>query len=364
MVQQRTSVQLESSAVFSKTFSNAYTVLVLSTLAGMLLVVGLWAIGIGAVPISLKDVVSILGNKLGLIESHYSEQQAVILTVIRLPRVILGMLVGAVLGIAGASMQGIFRNPLADPGLMGISSGASLFAVASIVLELQFALPFDPSYSLYRLSAMAFVGACLSTFIVYHLSKIDGKPQISTMLLTGIALNALAGAITGLLTYAATDAQLRSIQFWSLGSVGGATWQNLQLAFPLLLLPVVGLSIQGKALNAFVLGEDQAEHLGINTTVLKKRIVVLSTLGVGVSVALCGSIGFIGLLIPHLTRLVVGANHRLVLPASALGGSIILTLADLLARTLVAPTELPLGIITALLGTPVFIWMLLQNRTR
>ncbi len=363
MVQQRKQVRIEQASAPQKQLSGAYTSIVLSILAGILVLVGCWATGVGAVPISIPEVINIVGNKLGFIKSTYSEQQAIILTVIRLPRVILGILVGAVLGIAGASMQGIFRNPLADPGLMGVSSGASMFAVASIVLEVQLALPFDEAYSLYRLSAMAFVGACLSTFVVYNLAKTEGKPLISTMLLVGIAINALAGAITGLLTYVATDAQLRSIQFWSLGSVGGATWQNLQLAFPLLLLPIVGLSVQGKALNAFVLGEDQAEYLGINTTALKKRVVIFSTLGVGVSVALCGSIGFIGLLIPHIMRLLVGANHRLVLPASALGGSIVLTLADLLARTLVAPAELPLGIITALLGTPVFIWMLLQNRT-
>jgi iron complex transport system permease protein len=328
-----------------------------------LLAVVVWSVGVGAMTIAVPDVITILLRQLGLSSQAVEPQQEAVLTIIRLPRVLLGVLIGAVLGVSGASLQGLFRNPLADPGLIGISSGASLFAVLTIMFQVNLAQSIPPQLGLYMLSIAAFVGATITTFLVYQLSRQGGKAVVSTMLLAGIAINALSGALTGLMTYLADDAQLRSITFWGLGSLGGATWETITVAAPFLLLPVLLLPRLGKALNAFALGESQAGHLGVNATQLKRWVILLSTLGVGVAVAISGVIGFVGLVIPHLIRMMAGADHRRVLPASALLGAIILTLADLLSRTIVAPAELPIGIITAMLGTPLFLYILITSKS-
>ena len=332
-------------------------------LTGLLVAVVIGSVGIGAMHIATSDVMTILLKQLGWPGATAEPQQEAVLLAIRLPRVLLGVLVGAVLGVSGAAMQGLFRNPLADPGLIGISSGASLFAVVTIVLQVKLAarLPFQAG--LYSLSLAAFAGAALTTLLVYRLSRQHGKAVVATMLLAGIAVNALSGALTGLMTYLADDAQLRSITFWGLGSLGGATWEMLGVITPILLLPIGLMPRLSQSLNAFALGESQAGHLGIDAVRLKRQVILLATLGVGVSVAVAGVIGFVGLVIPHLIRLVAGADHRLVIPGSALLGAILLTGADLVARTLVAPAELPIGIITALLGTPLFLYMLVKHRT-
>lgn len=331
-------------------------------LTGLLLVIVIWSVGVGAMPIATSDVGAILLKQLGWAGALVEPQQEAVLIAIRLPRVVLGVLIGAVLGVSGAAMQGLFRNPLADPGLIGISSGASLFAVLTIVLQVKLLawLPFQPG--LYTLSLTAFVGAALTTLLVYRLSRQYGKVVVATMLLAGIAVNALSGALTGVLTYLADDAQLRSITFWGLGSLGGASWEMLGVIAPILSFPILLMPRLGKALNALALGESQAGHLGIDATGIKRQIILLATLGVGVSVAVTGVIGFVGLVVPHLIRLLAGADHRIVIPGSALLGAILLTGADLLARTLVAPAELPIGIITALLGAPLFLYMLVKNR--
>ncbi len=336
--------------------------LVLSVLSLGLVIVSMWAVGVGAVKISFSEVWNILLSQIGFERGAVEEQKETIMMVIRLPRVLMSMLVGAVLGVTGASMQGLFRNPLADPTLIGISSGATLFAVFMIVLEINFIKEFNLLAGMYSLSFAAFLGALITTVLVFQISKVEGKAVVSTMLLAGIAINALSMATTGLMTYMANDAQIRTIQFWNLGSMGGASWEALKVAGPVCLIPILLVPGLGKALNAFALGESQAGHLGINPHRLKNQVIILTTLGVGVSVALCGTIGFVGLIIPHIIRLFAGADHRLVLPASALLGAIVLTLADLVSRTIVAPAELPIGIVTAMVGTPFFIWLLIKNR--
>ncbi|MFT4033907.1 MAG: iron ABC transporter permease [Siphonobacter sp.] len=344
-------------------FSYSKTTLVLTILSILLIIVAIWAVGVGSLPISFRDVCAILAQEIGIGKANVEEQQQVILTVIRLPRVLMGILVGAVLGMTGASMQGLFRNPLADPGLIGISSGASLFAVMMVVLELKFFAGMPFVNGLYGMAIASFAGAALATLCVYQLSKLGGKVIVSTMLLAGIAVNAFAGAITGFLTFIATDAQLRTIQFWSLGSLGGATWEAVKVAATLIAIPVLLVPRLSKELNAFALGESQAEYLGIHAGRLKTKVILLTTLGVGASVAMCGTIGFIGLIIPHTIRLFGGADHRLVLPASGLLGATVLTLADLISRTVMAPAEIPIGIVTALIGTPVFVWILMKNQS-
>lgn len=283
---------------------------------------------------------------------------------IRAPRVALGMLVGAGLAMTGATIQGLFRNPLADPGLIGVSSGAALAAVSVIVLGATAFQGLSHTLGAYTLPLAAFIGSLLVTGLVYRLANVEGRTDIATMLLAGIAINALLGAATGLLTYAANDAQLRTLTFWLMGSLGSATWTQVFTALPLILLPVLILPWFAPALNAVLLGEAEAGHLGFNLERIKQVLIILVALIVGTAVALTGVIGFVGLVVPHLLRLAFGPDHRLLLPASALLGASLLLLADLIARTVVNPAELPIGIITALLGGPFFLWLLNRYRYR
>lgn len=321
----------------------------------LLLFVSAWlGLTLGAVPMPWQDVLAVLWNN--ALGSPSSTDFEAILWHIRTPRVLLGLIVGAILGLCGAAMQGLFRNPLADPGLTGISAGAALFAVLWIV--------FGPSTEFsthpFMLSWAAFVGAASCSWLVYQLAGKKKHTSPATLLLAGIAINALSGALTGLCLFVASDAQLRSIQFWTLGSLGGASWEITRIAL-LAFLPVASILPRwAKHLNAFALGQSTASHLGLPVHRLTAGILLLTTLGVGVSVAFCGAIGFVGLVIPHVVRFFVGADHRWVLPASALLGAALLTSADVLARTLVIPAELPIGIVTAIVGTPIFFSQLIR----
>ena len=294
----------------------------------------------------------------------YGQRETAVLLTIRMPRVILGLLVGAALGISGAAVQGLFRNPLASPGLIGISSGAGLAAVLVIVLGATLLEGLTQLFGRYTLPLAAFVGGALTTLLIYRLSTVNGRTQVSTMLLAGVAINALAGAAIGFMTFIATDEQLRSITFWNLGSLGGATWRSISMVAPFILLTIIMVPFLAKQLNALLLGEAEAGHLGINVETTKRITVLLVALAVGASVSVAGVIGFIGLVVPHLLRLMVGPDHRVVLPGSALLGAIILLFADLLARTIAVPAELPIGILTAVLGAPFFLWLLIKQRNR
>lgn len=333
----------------------------------LLLLVGIAIVSscIGAVRITVPELWSILTNRSGVsTAANFKPQQAAVLLNIRLPRVVLGILIGAGLGISGAVIQGLFRNPLAEPGLIGISSGATLFAVLMIVLEVGVFKTLSSAIGFYALSVAAFVGACITTALVYRLSIRNGRTVTTTLLLSGIAINALAGAFTGLLTYMATDEQLRTITFWSLGSLGGASWATVTGLLPFIAIPLIGLPFMAKSLNALALGDAQALHMGIDVRLIKRIIILLATMAVGASVAVAGMIGFIGLIIPHILRMAFTADHRLVIPGSAILGAALLTLADLMARTIVAPAELPIGILTALTGTPVFLYIIITERNK
>ncbi|WP_442589930.1 FecCD family ABC transporter permease [Pedobacter sp. AW31-3R] len=324
-----------------------------------------FSLGMGAMEIPVKEVMVILLKKAGLFSGHeVSPQFEAVIHIVRLPRVVLGILVGAGLGISGAAVQGIFRNPLAEPGLIGISAGASLIAVGIIALEVGIITGLSNLLGYYLLAFGAFAGAGLAAMVVYQISRTDGRSNVATMLLAGIAINALAGALTGLITYLANEQQLRDITFWMLGSLGGATWETVTALVPFVLVPVILLPLMGKALNAFALGEAQADHLGLKINLVKRNVVVLSTMAVGASVAVSGIIGFVGLLVPHTVRLFIGVDNKYVLPASALLGALILTLADMIARTVVSPVELPIGVITALLGTPLFLYILIKDKKK
>ena len=328
-----------------------------------LLVTIVVSVGVGALRITPYEIGLILLKSLGYSVEVDATKEAILLA-IRLPRVCLAVLIGAGLAISGAAIQGLFRNPLADPGLIGISSGASLAAVMMIVLEVKLFQTLSGVLGMYALSVVAFGGACATAFLVYRLARVAGKDVITTMLLTGIAINALSGALTGIMTYLATDEQLRTITFWSLGSLGGASWTSVGAILPFTVVALVGIPRLAKSLNLLALGESQASMLGVNLKGIKRQVIIFSTMAVGTSVAVAGIIGFVGLVVPHLIRMGAGSDHRRVLTGSALGGAIVLTLADSLARTVVAPAELPIGILTALVGTPVFLWILFRERRR
>lgn len=355
-----------SAAVIPPALSTFRRTRVRLTLGGLtLLLIGscLLGTGIGAVEIAPPQVVAILGARLGVeLPWAFDARQANVLLAIRLPRVVLGVLIGAALATAGAALQGLFRNPLADPGLIGIASGAALGATAIIVLGATLLQGLTGWLGYAALPLAAFAGGLLTTLLVYRLSLVGGRTVVMTMLLAGIAINALTGAATGLFTFVADDDQLRNITFWSLGSLGGATWRAVWVAAPLIGVAVLLLPRQARALNVFLLGEAEAGHLGIATERVKRLIIALAALAVGASVAVAGIVGFVGLIVPHLVRLLTGPDHRYVLPGSALLGGSLLVGADLVARTIVAPAELPIGIVTAILGAPFFLWLLNQAR--
>ncbi|MCC6187214.1 MAG: iron ABC transporter permease [Chitinophagaceae bacterium] len=328
----------------------------------LLIVSVVMGMGMGAVSISPLQIMAILVGKTSMNTSiQYSDVQESVLVAIRLPRVLLAVLIGSSLAISGAAMQGLFRNPLADPSLIGISSGASFAAVAAIVLGINSVGIITSVAGTYALSFVTFLGALITAVLVYRLSQSGGKTIITTMLLAGIAINSLAGAGTGLFTYAANDAQLRSITFWMLGSLGGATWSSVLGILPFTLLPVFVLPHFAKALNAFSLGEANAAHLGTNTERVKIIIVLLAALCVGASVAVAGIIGFVGLVVPHIIRLSIGPDNRYLLLLTPILGALLLVSADLAARTLFIPSELPIGIITSLIGAPFFLYMVVKE---
>lgn len=281
---------------------------------------------------------------------------------IRLPRVVLGILIGAGLAVSGAVMQGLFRNPLADPGLVGVSSGAGLGAISIIVLGSTILGPFVSLLGIYALPLAAFSGGLATTLILYRVATRHGRTSIATMLLAGIALGAMAGAFSGVLVYLADDRQLRDLTFWGLGSLAGATWTKIAAAGPIILLALFAAPFMARALNALALGEATANHLGVPVQRFKNIAIVTVAASTGASVAVSGGIGFVGIVVPHLLRLLIGPDHRYLLPASALLGASLLLLADAVSRTIVAPAELPIGIITAAVGAPFFLWILLRRR--
>lgn len=335
--------------------------LFLGLCAALLLVFWL-ALALGSVSLPLGDTLRALLHLSGVpVKVEGLEQAQLIVGQLRLPRALMGLLVGALLALCGVAMQGLFRNPLADPGLIGVSSGAALGAALAIVFGAAIGgLP--ALLSPYLLSLCAFLGGLAVTWLVYRLGRRDGQTSVATMLLAGIALTALASALIGLFSYLADDATLRSLTFWNLGSLNGASYPRL---WPLLVVGVLvaaWLPRRVDALNALLLGESEARHLGFDVERLKVELIFCTALGVGAAVAAAGMIGFIGLVVPHLLRLVVGPNHRRLLPASMLGGAILLLLADLLARLALAPAELPIGIVMALIGAPFFLYLLLRSR--
>jgi iron complex transport system permease protein len=300
----------------------------------------------GAYPISLLTLInSVLGQRsLDVVSQH-------VLLDIRLPRIALAVVAGAALGVTGAAMQALFRNPLAEPGLVGLSSGASLGAVLAIVLT---------SGGLLIIGGFAFLGALAATYLAYLLGM--RSKSVSGLLLAGIAINTIVFSLMGLMIVQASDVQLRDITFWNMGSLASATWPVLGVLSPLVLIGMGLLMSRWRVLNALLLGDQAAFHLGYNLKKIRWQLLTLVALTAGPLVAVTGGIGFVGLVVPHLVRMVLGADHRWVMPASALTGALALVLSDGVARVAMAPAEFPIGLVTSLVGGPFFIWLLLKGR--
>ncbi|KPQ06496.1 MAG: ABC-type heme uptake system permease component HmuU [Rhodobacteraceae bacterium HLUCCA12] len=330
---------------------------VLVALVVLLVAVALGSMAVGASGVSLGAVLGrlIAGQELAL-------HERVVLMDIRLPRMVMGVMVGAALAVSGAVMQGLFRNPLADPGIVGVGAGAGLGAVLAIVLGSLLPASLAALSGPHLVPIAAFLGGWGTTLVLYRVSTRQGRTSVATMLLAGIALGALAGALTGLMVYIADDQQLRDLTFWGLGSLAGASWARIAAAGPIIVLALLAAPALARALNAFTLGEAAAAHLGIAVQRMKNIAILTVAAATGAAVAVSGGIGFIGIVVPHLLRLAIGPDHRFLLPASALLGATLLLLADMIARVIVAPAELPIGIVTAVLGAPVFLWILLRRR--
>lgn len=314
--------------------------------------------GFGAYSIAPAEILGSVAHRIGLgigpVPDSLGED---VLWEIRFPRVVLAVLVGAALGCAGASMQGTFSNPLADPGIVGVSSGAVMGAAMQIVLGWSFAGTWSVTFA-------AFIGGLVTVAGVYLTSRSNGRTEVVTLILTGIAVNALVGALIGLLTYYSDDAQLRSITFWTLGSVAQATWTKVWAVAPVAFGGILVAMLYARRLDLLALGERPARHLGVDVERLRVTMLVVVAMLTAAAVAVSGIVLFIGLVVPHLVRMVAGPGHRLLLPASALGGATLLVVADLAARTIASPAEIPLGVLTSLVGSPFFFWQLRRTRSR
>lgn len=325
-------------------------------LAVLLVSFSLLSLTLGAMPVpAIESLLTVFDKLTGASFNQLEYYQQVVVWELRFPRIILAMLVGAILAQCGAVMQGLFRNPLADPGIIGVSSGAAVGAIVAIVL-----LP--DSLGPWVIPIAAFIGGLCTTLLVYSLAQSQGGTSVLVLLLAGVAISAFAGATIGFISYFADDQNLRELSLWQMGSLVSATTPQLWLAFGTLVFLAIAFQKRATALNALLLGESEARHLGISVESLKLQLIILTAIGVGIAVSCSGMIGFVGLVVPHLVRLMTGPNHHFLLPLSAVCGALLLMIADLCARLLVQPAELPVGLVTALLGAPFFLVLLLQQR--
>ncbi len=315
------------------------------------------SLGSGQYTLSPSQIVGILLHAVGIDTAWAPESTmgtGVILN-IRLPRLVLGLLVGAALAVAGVLMQAIFGNPLADAGVVGVSSGAALGAAASLTFGLS-------TLGLWTTPTLAFIGGLLAVLAVYFISRSGGRTEVVTLLLTGIAINAIAGAGLAFLTFLGTSSTREQIVFWQLGSLNGALWPNIAIVAPLVAVGTAVALFLAHRLDLFSLGERTARHLGVRVELLRIVVIVTVALLVCAAVAFAGIIGFVGLVIPHLMRMILGPAHLPLVIASMLGGALLIAIADLVARTAVPLADMPIGMITSLVGGPFFLWLLVRTR--
>jgi iron complex transport system permease protein len=333
-------------------------------LLGILLLAAVFAsAGIGALSFTPGHMIDYLGQGLGWLPlSDHDVLSRNIFLRLRLPRALLCGLTGAVLGVSGTLLQGLFRNPIVEPGLAGTSAGAALGAALVFVFGGDTASSFTAPLGSLGVPILAFAGAFGATMLVYRLSTSFRKVDVFTLLLAGIAVNAVCNAGTGILSYIARDPQARNITFWTLGTFTTASWWGAELVGVCFLACFLWVLRYGKSLNALMLGEDEAAALGIDPEKLIFRLIVVNTIMVSIATAMVGVIGFIGLVTPHILRILRSSDYAFLLPASALLGAILMELIDIIARLVIKPAELPVGIITALVGAPVFLAILLRQR--
>lgn len=327
-------------------------------LAALLLLLCLASIAAGVMSLPLsQSLLSIADQLFGLERSSLAAHERAVIWELRLPRTLLAVLVGAMLAQCGAVMQGLFRNPLADPGIIGVSSGAAVGAVLAIYLS-------PPSAVWWAVPLAAFGGGFGCSLLIYRLARSSLGTSVLVLLLAGIAVSALAGSVIGLVSYIADDTRLRDLTLWQMGSLAGADATRVWLALAAALGLALRFQRRAAALNALLLGEAEARHLGIDVERLKRELILLVALGVGLAVACAGVIGFVGLVVPHMVRTLAGPDHHSLLPLAGLGGGLLLLLADIASRLVIQPAELPVGLVTALLGAPFFILLLLQQKER
>ena len=324
--------------------------------AALLLVAIVLSFGIGPLKLPAGDVLHAIGAQLGLVEQgSLSQRDLSVVWNLRIPRALLGALVGASLAMAGVALQGLFGNPLADPGIVGVTNGAALGAVAAIVLGLT-------AFGGWTVPVAAFLGGVLSTSVIYLLARPGRGSGTATLLLVGIAIGALCSAAIGFFTYVASEAELQSLVFWQLGSLANAGWTQLLSALPVFVAGALALLALATPLDMLALGERQAQHLGLDVRRARMLLVAFSALLVGSAVAFAGSIGFVGLVVPHFVRLLAGPRHRWLLPLSGVCGALLIVVADTAARSLDPPSEIPLGLFSAALGAPFFLWLVLRRK--
>ncbi len=339
-----------------KAHSHEKKVIVLLVL-GLLLVVVV-ATALGAVTVPLNKTVEIILKDLGVVkfeQAPFSASQEAIIFFVRFPRVVVAVLVGAALALAGAVMQGMFRNPLADPGIIGISSGASLGAVLAIAWGLT-------AKSLYFMPLLATAGAFMAALVIYGLSARGGKFSVLTLVLAGIAVSTFIGALTSLTLTFLNEYQVREYLFWSVGSLSGRRWEHVRLVALPVLISMLMLMLFARDLNVLLLGEEEAQSVGLNPAKTRKWLLFFASVTTALAVSVSGHIAFVGLIVPHVMRLLVGPDHRVLLPASALAGALFLVICDLVARIVVMPLEIEVGIVTSLLGAPYFLFLLYRAK--
>lgn len=327
----------------------------------LLLVVSLLAATIGAAGIPFSRLWPALGLG-GTADQANLARDHLVLWSIRIPRIAVAAMIGGLLAVSGTIMQGLFRNPLADPALVGVASGGALAAAFTIVILDSAVGPSAAANAFELLPLAAFVGSLVTTLLLYRIASRGGRTSVAIFLLSGLAIAALANAGIGLLIFLADDRQLRDITFWMLGSLGGATWGKAALLLPFFAAAAAAMPFIGRGLDVLVLGESEAFHTGVNVERLKIICIVLVSAMTGAAVAICGVIGFVGIVVPHLLRLAIGPGHRMLLPASAVFGAALMVFADTFARVLAAPAEIPVGILTATIGAPFFLYVLLRQR--
>ena len=322
----------------------------------LVIIVGLVSLSLGPVEIPVSHVAAILLSPLGIEASEFGRTEQLVIEQIRLPRLVVGASVGIALGVAGATMQGLFRNPMADPGIIGVSAGGALGAVVAISTG-------AAALFLMALPVFAFVGAIAAAFLVYAIAAVGGRFSMATLLLAGVAINAFLGAIvSAIILFLPDNEALREVLFWLAGGLDSRSWDHARIASPLILGATFLLLLMSRDLNLLMLGDDEARSMGVRVGRMRVLLLVTAALATGAAVAVSGVIAFVGLVIPHIMRLLLGPDNRVLIPMSALGGAVFVLAVDTVARTIIAPAEFRLGVLTAFVGAPFFIFLLIRNK--